>query len=87
MQFHLFDVFIGEVRIMLLYGWGFSVWVLITVVLCRMGVTLKARLYTIPLPSCRFTLDQNFLPIFIPDSVASVNQPLDSKQILTISIY
>ena len=39
---------------------GFSVWVLITVFL-----TLKARL-TIPLPSCRFTLDQNFLPIPSP---------------------
>ena len=63
------------VRIMAAVFSGFSVWVLITVVLCllrrylrkksNVGQTLKARL-TIPLPSCRFTLDQNFLPIPSP---------------------
>ena len=41
---------------------------------CGMGVTLKARL-TIPLPSCRFTLDQNFNSSDSDSaSVASVNQ-------------
>ena len=66
------------VRIMAAVFSGFSVWVLITVVLCllrryrhleclqmKARLTLKARL-TIPLPSCRFTLDQNFLPIPSP---------------------
>ena len=56
---------------------------------CGMGVTLKARL-TIPLPSCRFTLDQNFLPILTPlttplPSLPSLvaNQPLGVKLKLT----
>ena len=66
------------VRIMAAVFSGFSVWVLITVVLCLLRryrhleclqmiarLTLKARI-TIPLPSCRFTLDQNFLPIPSP---------------------
>ena len=67
------------VRIMTAVFSVFSVWVLITVaaslVISRVRhlecfqmkarLTLKARL-TIPLPSCRFTLDQNFLSIPSP---------------------
>ena len=45
---------------------GFSVWVLITVALSLLRGYLRKKKLMIPLPSCRFTLDQNSLPIPTP---------------------